>query len=245
MATVVCIPTRRPAPVETLLHYPPLRHKILLICDPSVFEEHSHSYRESHQVTVVKGEVGMGAQSAECYRQAAYHGYKIFFRMDDDLLPKTFVHKDGHFPDIEEVIREATNCMKETETTLVGFVNSSNPYFLGHGYKQTYGIIWGGANLSVATEDAENFIDPGLLRCEDIYRTCAHRQDDLDNGGDGRVGRVQHIGVNKSKSSGKGGGNVSTIQLTREQILAQRQIILERFPEFISRLDDEMVRFRP
>jgi len=250
METVVCIPTRRPPPVLTLMSYMPRAdRRILVITDSSdldLLHSHENHYRNFPNIRVVMGATGMGAQSAKCYEWAAKLHSKYFFRLDDDLPEKTFVHKDGHFPSIEEVIREAEKCLVELKVSLAGFVNSSNPFYLGnHEYRRTYGIIHGGANLSIPTYEPEKFIDPALLRCEDIYRTCAHRLWDLNHLGDGRNGRVQHIGIDKRKSTGKQGGNVSTISLTREQILAQRQIIKDRFPNFISILDDKKVRFRP
>jgi hypothetical protein len=190
------------------------------------------------------GSRGMGAQSANCYRVAAENGFTQFFRMDDDLPPKSFIHIDGHYPDIDEALEALLECMRVTGKALCGFVNTSNRYWLKKGFAETYGIIHGGANLSIASHFPETFIDPKLLRCEDIYRTCGHRKWDLEHGGTGRNGRVQYIGIDKSKSTSKQGGNVSTISLTREQILAQRKVVMDRFPEFISRLDDQMVRFR-
>jgi hypothetical protein len=186
----------------------------------------------------------MGAQSFNCYKFAAMLGYPKFFRMDDDLPPKTFIHKEGHYPEIDEVVGAAEACMDELKVTLVGFSNTSNRHWMGTRFKRTYGQIHGGANLSYSTHTPERFIDPTLLRCEDIYRTCAHRRYDQEQGGDGMNGRVDFIGFDKHKSTSKHGGNVGTIQITREESLEMRRRILDRFPEFVSQLDDDGVRFR-
>lgn len=242
----ICIPTRRPPPVQTLLNYtPPEDFKVLLICDPEVEADHAQHYGDDEQIQIITGSRGMGAQSAHCYRWAATFGYPIFFRMDDDLAPGTFIHKDGHYPNLEEAMMAAHICLKTLDVTLAGFVNTSNRHWLDEtGFRRTYGIIHGGANISYSSFQPEKYIDPTLPRCEDIYRTCAHRLQDVERGNDGCVGRVQFIGFDKSKSTGKRGGNTSVIEITREQILTTRQLIVDRFPQMISRLDDEMVRFK-
>ena len=228
---VVCIITKRKPPVQTLEHYSPYAFPVAIIADPDVVDEHRAYYRHS-RYEVHEGVKGMGPQSARCYSLSAELGYSHFFRLDDDLQPKTFVGKEkDYYPLIDEVITEAAICLQQTGTTLAGFMNTSNRYWMGRGYGRTWGLVTGGANISVSAEDPSEFIDPNVI-VEDVYRTCAHREHDLRNGGEGRVGRVKHIGIDKRSCTVTAGQTSISESAARWE--ADRQMILARFPDMVS-----------
>jgi hypothetical protein len=243
----ITIPTRRPPPVLTLESYTIPGTRVLIIADPDEFKHHTLFYDAvgNDLISVVKGDHGMGAQSSNCYYQAHAHEFEQFLRLDDDLPPKTFVHKNGRFPQLEEIITELQNCIEETDTSLAGLVNTSNRSWLSEGYGLTYGIIHGGCNISWSTNEPHKFIDFSLPRCEDIYRTCAHRAHQETLGKPAMNGRVKSIGFDKSKSTSKHGKGTATYTNSREVVEATRAKIMEKFGRFISKLDDEGVRFRP
>jgi hypothetical protein len=241
---VIAIPTKRPPPVRTLEVYPvPDGYKALVICGPDVYEFH-RQYDYKPEILVVLGQHGMGAQSALCYSESFKAGYKQFFRMDDDLEPKTFVAKSGGYYDLDEVIPLLQECLNATRTTHAGFMNGSNRYWMKDGFSRTYGLIHGGANIAVSAEDSSPYMDPTLVRGEDVYRTCAHRKRD------GAVGRVQWIGFDKRQSTITAGQ--SSISATPEAILASREMILQRFEgmvtaegtRFINGGRDEIINWR-
>jgi hypothetical protein len=228
MDTCICIPTKRPPPVQTLLSYcPPLDYTVIIIADPDVEDAH-RCYFEGvpNACKVVRGVKGMGAQSAECYVQAAIAGFPFFFRMDDDLAPKTFVRVDD-YPELDVVMHLARECLDATKTTHAGFCNTSRRDWLGEGYGRTYGLIHGGGNIATSAMDPTEFMDRTLVRGEDVYRTCAHRQRD------GAVGRVKSIGFDKSKST-RTAGNTSIVNVTQEQLDASRDLILAKFPGMVT-----------
>lgn len=245
--TIITIPTKRPPPVKTLENYPvPEGYAAIIICDPNVWEEHLKYYRDKMNIHIEMGEHGMGVQSALCYSVSALSGQKYFFRMDDDLEPKTFIHKDGHFPDLAEVIPLLRECLEVTKTTHAGFMNGSNRYWMGEvgKFKRTYGLIHGGANIAVSALDSSPYMDPTLVRGEDVYRTCAHRKEA------GAVGRIPWIGFDKRQSTITAGQ--SSISEKQDLILASRNMILERFEgmvtakgtRFINNGQDEIVNWR-
>jgi hypothetical protein len=220
---VICIPTRRPPPVITLGSYSTSPYNVFVVAAPEVYEQHYEFYKGIPGVKVKEGVVGLGAQCGACYRHAFQAGYPLWFKMDDDLPQRTFVHIDGSFPLLPEVIISATHGMDETRTTLVGFQNTTRRDWMDDGYGRTYGHIHGGANLSISAEDSREFIDDRIVRGEDIYRTCAHRLKD------GAVGRVKFIGFDKKKST------MGTTTTPDRALLDQsRDIILERFSGLVA-----------
>lgn len=222
---VIVAPTKRPPPVNSLLVYSPGPIEVIIVADPNVYKEHKAYYRKVH--TVVKGAPGLAAQIARCYEWAHHFDYRWWFRVDDDLAPKTFIHRNGRYPSLPDVVRYARACVKRTNTTLAGFMNGSNRFWFGKGFGRTYGLIHGGAQLVCATDKPEQFVDRTLQRFEDVYRSCAHRAHD------GAVGRVKFIGFDKSKSS-NARTNQSSIKLKRAQILAARQQVLDAWPDFVT-----------
>ena len=225
--TVICVPTRRPPPILTFEHYePPLNMDVILMCDPEVYEKHLEAYGDNPQFHVLKGERGIGPQIHLCYLRSFELGASLWVKLDDDLADKTYVHKEGHYPALEEVIFEMECCLKETKTTHAGLGNGSNRFWMGTGYKRTWGLIHGGTNIAVTTNEPWQFIDVRLRRAGDVYRSCAHRE--LD----GAVGRVAHIGFDKSKSTITAGQ--TSIDLTMDEILANRDFILKAFPGFVT-----------
>jgi hypothetical protein len=243
---VICVRTKRPPPVQTFLNYPvPRGMKVILVVHPdnTLLAAHHAAAKDEHvtglmgiapgNLRVVLGERGLGAQAAVCYEEAAKAGFPYFFRLDDDLQPMTFIRKDGNFPGLTEVITEARKCIDETNTSLVGFSNTSNCYWMGEGYKRTYGLVHGGANLSVSSLDpVPRFMDRRLVRAEDVYRTCAHRVDDLERGGDGMVGRVAFIGFDKRGSTVTAGQ--TSVSATPEEVQWSHEIVLKNFPNMVS-----------
>jgi hypothetical protein len=227
--TVICIPTKRPPPIQSLVSYPPGDYSVLVVADPEVFEAHWNEYHSrgiNEKMQVVMGKWGLGAQCAECYRTAAKHGFAYFFKMDDDLPPDTFVHKDPRVHlSLPEVIEIARECIDVTSTSLAGFVNSSRRDWLGDGFGRTYGLIHGGGNLGISAEDPSPFMDERLVRGEDIYRTCAHRARD------GAVGRVKFIGFNKRGSTIK--QSVAS-KITQQQFDESKEIILSRWEGMVT-----------
>lgn len=224
---VIVVPTKRPPPIQTFVSYHiPANVNAIIVADPDVSQAHRDYYlHHGSRIAVERGAPGMGAQVAACYAYAHQHGYPWLFRVDDDLAPKTFVHKDGTFPSLEEAIQAAHWCAIETETTLTGFQNTTRRDWMGEGYGRTYGLIHGGANLCKSTPVPALYIDPSLRRFEDVYRSCAHRLEA------GAVGRVKFIGVDKSKSVG---GAKSSNVLTKEQIEEARDLVLAKFPGMVT-----------
>lgn len=221
--TVICIPSKRPPPVKSLLAFPTV-HPVLLIADPRVYTDHQAWARSFPNIQVVRGKVGMAPQSAECYRHAYFHGYRYYFRMDDDLHARTFVHADkAQHPTLAEAMIQARACAFEMSVTLAGFINSSvRIWFKTGGYARSYGLIHGGAHLCIAAEDPGSFIDESLPAYEDVYRSAAHRERD------GAVGRVRFIGLDKRASL-----RDSSMSKTPEAIAKAREIILARFPNTV------------
>lgn len=185
----ICIPTYRKPPIATFENYPTTNFHKIIVADPSVYEHHLEFYRGC---TIAKGAPGICAQVARCYSAAAEAGFPWYFRLDDDLPPKIFIHKEKGFIHIEEVITECYKCALETKTTLAGVQNSSNRYWMGEGYGRTYGLVTGGAHICHSSTTPEQFIDPTLTHYEDVYRSLSHRKRD------GAVGRVRHIGIKKA-----------------------------------------------
>lgn len=225
--TVIIIPSKRKPPILTLESYPaPPNFKVFIVADPEVFDAHSKFYFNIPNVDVVLGVMGQGANKALCYEVAYQEGFEYFFRMDDDLQPRTFVGKEKNsYPSLEEVISLHEECLIQTETTLAGASNGSNRYWMSDEHKRTYGLVHGGANLSVVCAQGAHYLDPRITRGEDVYRTCSHRLD-----ADGYVGRVGGLGFDK-----RGSTIVQTsINATQEQINASTKLILQKFPDMVS-----------
>jgi hypothetical protein len=109
---------------------------------------------------------------------------------------------------------------------LVGFSNSANRSWLGEGYTRTFGLIHGGAHLCKSSDTPERYLDHRIVRYEDVYRSCAHREED------GAVGRVSWIGVNKKESTSTAGRtSIVETNADRERDI---KLILERFPDFVT-----------
>jgi hypothetical protein len=224
---VICIPSWRPPPLLSLGSYGTFPFKVIIVADPKRYDEHWNFYHGIPNVSVVVGGVGNGPQCAACYRAAALAGFPLFFKMDDDLAPKTFVHKNGTYPSLPEVIGYAKECLETTHTTLAGFSNTSRRDWLGDGYSRTYGLIHGGGNLGISAADPSPYMDERLLRGEDVYRTCAHRRKD------GAVGRVAFVGFNKAKSADTSPDS-SSKTVSQEDFDLSRRIILDTFPTMVT-----------
>ncbi len=235
--TCICIPTKRPPPIRTLLSYvPSLEHEIFVLADPEVYEAHQHFVTNLPVApTVLVGGVGVGEQIYAMYRQSYLHHFKCFFRLDDDLDSKTFVHKDGHYPDLNEVITAARSCLDECKVSHAGFMNGANRFWMKEGFHRTYGLIHGGANIAYSAENPSPFIDIRLKRSGDVYRSCAHREKD------GAVGRVSFIGFNKKEST----LHQSMIPLDPVSVAEARDIILARFPTMVKYSDTRIVNGYP
>jgi hypothetical protein len=224
---VITIPTKRKPPVKTLENYSiPPGYICIIIADPDVFEEHLIHYGTDSNISVVTGAKGMAAQCAQCYIHAHLAGYPWYFRLDDDLDKKTFIHKDGHFPELAEVISYALECVKLCKVSLAGFANTSNRSWLGDDYGRTYGLIHGGGHICKSAADPTKYIDVSLVRGSDVYMTCAHREED------GAVGRVKFIGFNKRGSTITAG--TSSIKVSQEEVDASRDKIIARFPDMVT-----------
>ena len=226
--TVIVIPSKRKPPIITLSSYEiPEDLDVIIVTDPDVEHLHREFYEMDHRIRVFPGARGLGANKALCYNVAFECKFSYFFRMDDDLEPKTFISKDGRYPDLQEIIIRAANCLTDTNTTLVGFHNGANRSWMSEGYGRTYGLVHGGATFSISAPDGTKYIDPRLVRAEDVYRTCAHREER-----DGFVGRVKDIGFDKSKSTSIAGQ--SSVSTTPEQVMESMNIVLSRFPNMVT-----------
>jgi hypothetical protein len=215
------IPTYRER-IQVLEHVriPEEISKVFVISDPRTFVGHHQAFEDHEKICVTLGVEGMSPQVLECYKVARAHGFDWFFRLDDDMKPRCFLHKDGHIPDLREVILECLKCAEETKTGMVGLNNSMNRHWMGEGYGRATGLIYGGAHLCKSSSTPEQFLDPRILYYEDVYRSMAHREED------GAVGRVKHIGVDKSGSSAR-------VEEAAEKHRADIDLILERFPGMI------------
>ncbi len=228
---VICIPTKRPPPILSLESYSPGKVEVIIIADPDVFSDHTAHYADT-PYRVVRGQQGWANQVAQCYIQASRFDFPWYFRMDDDLSLRTFVHKDGTYPSLTKVIRATRQCVDECNVGLAGFMNGSNRFWMGEGFGRTYGLVHGGAHLCVSHADpfGAGFVHPKLKRFEDVYRSCAHRQRD------GAVGRVKFIGFDKSKSSNAKAwtGNVTSITSSKKDMRRSRDLILDQFAGFVT-----------
>lgn len=216
---VVCIPTYRKPPIKTLQHYK-TKHHVLVIADPDVLDQHVVQAKRNGY-DLASGVKGMSAQVAECYRRTYQLGFPWFFRLDDDLEPKTFIHMDKHFPDLDEVIREAFTCALTTGASLAGFANTTNRHWMDVGYGKTRGLIHGAAHICRSAEDPSDYIDTRIQYFEDVYRSLAHRKKD------GAVGRVKFIGMDKKSSSER-------VEQAMSEQEGDIKLILETFPGMVS-----------
>jgi hypothetical protein len=221
--TVFVIPSRRKPPLRTLeFHRTEL--PTIIIADPRVYEDQKAWAAQFPNVSVELGKTGMIPQSAECYRVAFRHGYKFYFRTDDDLTENFFVGREkGQFFSVLEAAIAARECAEVLNVTLAGFCNTSIRIWLGSGFKRSYGLIHGGAHLCCAAEDPSWFIDERLRAYEDVYRSAAHRKHD------GAVGRVNYIGLDKRKSL-----RDSSMSKTPDIQEEAKAIILGRFSDTVT-----------
>jgi hypothetical protein len=222
--TVIVIPTKRPPPIKTLMSYPTNR-SVLIVSDPDVFDQHATFWAGDKTVMVVLGVKGSIPQALEVYRQAAKYGYQYFFRLDDDIQPKYFVSVDNTFPTLDEAIDLARECITVTRTSLAGFANTSRRDWLGQPgvYKRGAGLIHGGSQIGLATEQPEQFLDPALPAYDDVYRSASHRKRD------GAVGVVSWIGLDKRESL-----RDTTVHKSEEVVNESIRIILGAFPEMVT-----------
>jgi len=219
--TIVIVPTKRPPPIRTFVHYRIPECPVLVVADPEVYDAHVNHNISGPQLTIIKGAYGLGAQMWECYKQAALHGYKWWFRLDDDLSPLTFIDLDRVYPNITEVVQYARWCVEVTDTTLAGFANTTNTHWLKDEYTRTWGLIAGLAVIACSALDPAPYIDRRIIRGEDVYRSCSHRVKD------GAVGRVAFVGVDKSDA---------TMDSSAGDLLhaESRQIILDTFGSMVT-----------
>jgi len=220
--TVIIIPTKRATPLRTLqlLLQQNISLPIIIQSDPRTLE--ANKTIANSQIRVVEGKVGMIPQSLECYRQAFKAGFRFYFRLDDDWHANMFVNKQGPIPWIE-AITEARKCAEALGTSLNGFQNTARKDWLGTGFKRTFGLITGGAQLCAACEDPSFFLDENLPAYEDVYRSAAHREKD------GCLGRVAAIGVDKREAL-----RDSSMNKSKEVQEEAKRIILSRFPDTVT-----------
>jgi hypothetical protein len=231
---LIIIPTKRKPPVKTLETYQPVKYPIVILADPSVYEEHQEYYRFS-LAKVIPGAVGMGAQSHLCYVTAHELGFDKFFRMDDDHVPGMFracdLMTDAIYePSLDIIIHCANFCLKTLPVTLVGFQNKIGAAALSSGSgkcRETFTHISGGANLAVVIPGMlDDKVLKTLQRNEDSYRTCFHRKRALNQ----KNGRVTHIGVSWSKCYGKN----TSILCSQEELTASEDTVSRCFPDMLT-----------
>lgn len=224
---VITIATKRRPPVVTLNSFEiPAGYSVIVVADPLVYQEHLEAAQHLGQVSVKMGKQGLGANKAECYRYAAEAGFRFFFLLDDDLPPNYFVGRGrNNFPQLLEVLNAARDCVLHFDVTYAGFANTINSHWMKDGFSRTVGLIEGSANIAYSCQtNYHYFLDPSIVRAEEAYRTCSHREYDLREGGSGLVGRVSGIGLDRRVI-------VPTIvSQGLEEINASRDMILERFP---------------
>jgi len=221
MKTAVAVITNNMPPVKTFKSYGWPDYPTVIICDPAVHKFHREFYKDEivyDFLEVTEGKKGLGSQMMELYAQPIdLFGADLVFRLDDDLPKGVFVEKYDYDLNLNDVIDEAEEAYKELGTSLVGFSNTSRTDWLGDGYKKTWGLITGAANLSITSKFPAKYMDPRLKRYDDVYRTLAHRE------ADGAVGRVAQIGIDKAKCSVNAAPRMEDV---KEEI----DFILNRFP---------------
>jgi hypothetical protein len=223
--TVIVIPSKRPAPIKTLISFP-TDHRVIVISDPSRFNEHREWVENigRKNVSVQLGDVGMIPQSSLCYSICHDAGFPFYFRMDDDLHPMTFVHKDGGNCTLVDAMLSVRACAQAfPDLSLFGFVNSSVRIWMKEGYGRSYGLIHGGCHLAKTHQNRWEYLDPELPAYEDVYRSAAHRERH------GAVGRVNFIGLDKRASLRE-----SSMSKTPEVIAKAKEIILKRFSDTVT-----------
>jgi len=218
MKVIVIVVSKRSGPILTLGSYAKdCGYEIVILADPDVFPEHAARYLGIHNV--YQGGKGIGPQTIAAYELAADLGADYWVRLDDDLPPKTFVDKHGYIDDLNYVIEELQYCVEETKTGFAGLANSTNKSWLKEGYSRTWGMIHGGCNIARPSREGWKYTHPELPRNGDVWRSAAHRLED------GAVGRVQHIGFDKSLST----LNVSTLPTDDASTEKARDMILDQF----------------
>lgn len=218
---LVCIVIRscRVPPISTLENFAlPKGYTCILLVDPRVYREHKEFYSNNRQIVVQRGVRGLSAQSAACYTVAATAGFPWYFRLDDDLTPGYFVHKDGRKLNLKTVIRMAYDAAKDLDVSLVGFTKSSNRFWMKPGSGRVFGLIHGGAALFHSTTRPEKYIDVDLPLYDDVYQSCAHRKER------GAVGRVREVGLDlltSAQSATVGLGDPKKHNAAKKIILAK------------------------
>lgn len=222
--TVIVIPSARPAPIRTLQSYE-ITHPTIIVSDPDHYEQHFEFYKNEKHIMVHKGKKGLIPQVMELYRIAHYQEFSYFFRLDDDLLPNTFVDVDRHVPTAMEALWFARQCIHHTRTTLAGFANTSRTDWLDsqYRYRRSAGLISGCVQICKASPNPEQFVNPDLPRYEDVYRSASHRRHS------GAVGVAGWIGLDK-RAPMKG----SVAPKSNEITLKAQEIILKEFPDMVT-----------
>jgi hypothetical protein len=228
--TCVVVISKRPAPVMTLQSHS-TNLPVLLLADPEVYSGHKSWVMANNlsNVKVICGKVGMVAQIIEAYKQSAKHGYKFYFRMDDDIRPNCFVLKQGCIK-LDNVILATRICASDLGVSLVGLQNSCNRLWLKDGFGLTFGHVTGGSHLCCSAKDPSEYIDSRIQYSEDVYRTLAHRVKH------GAVGRVRYIGFDKRESC-----RYSVCPETVANVVNDKKIILERFSGLVSCVGKRLV----
>jgi len=171
----ICIPSKRKPPFKTLENFQvPEGFEVFIISDPAFLAEHHEYYGKEKGIHVLKGGEGIGQQMWNTYLVAADAGFDHFVRLDDDLDVNTFVavkagsNRKVKYLSLEEAMYHLLTALRMTETTLVGFSNTSRLDWLGNGYKRTYGLIHSGACLSVSSNTPQLFMDRTLTKWGDV-----------------------------------------------------------------------------
>jgi hypothetical protein len=149
---VITIPTKRVPPLRTLESFEiPQGMEVLVIADPDVYDAHRRWIRKRQLINVlpIRGSHGLVPQVMMCYRAARERDYKYFFRLDDDLVPDTFIMANRSNPSLTRVIQWARQCIDATDTSLAGFCNTSRVDWISteKRFTRSYALIHGGAQI--------------------------------------------------------------------------------------------------
>jgi hypothetical protein len=223
--TVMVIPSKRPAPIKTLENFS-IAHHVMVISDPDVFDQHREWIAGLNNpfISNTMGRKGMVPQELLCCTLAKERGFEFYFKMDDDLQPRTFIGMEkGWFPSPEEAMFHTRMCAEQMGTDLNGFVNSSIRVWMSDGYNRSYGLVHGGSHLCRVTDEPERFVKPDLPSYIDVYKSAAYRMKD------GAIGRVNFIGLEKRISQ-----RDSVMGRTPEKIELAKKMILEEFGNIVT-----------
>lgn len=229
MRDKVCIVIRtcRKPPILTLESFAlPSKYAVLLIADPRVYPLHK-KYYNAGQIKTVLGEHGLSPQTAATYRIAHRDNFSWMFRLDDDLTPGFFIHKDGRRLEIEHAMRLAWRARKELDVSLVGFAKTANRFWMKEGWGRVFGLIHGAAVLAATTNYPESagFTKANLPLYDDVYESCGHRA------AKNAVGRVREVGLDLATNM----GTTATHGLDDpHQHERARRMILKRYSDFVT-----------